>query len=448
MRLLTTTLLLGGICMSANAETVTVRPTETDELLANPGMGWQTFHRFADEDPALDGLPSSSAYFRFYWSEIEPEEGKIDFEMLDGMLEQAHESGQRLAFRIMCVGTNGDYMHVPAWLKEKGCPGFEFQYGGDVTQWVPDMDHEMFQEAHFRTIRALGERYDGHPDVDLLDIGTVGLWGEWHMSQTGVELPTEETRIKIIDEWRSAFPSTPTVMLIGDAPGMAYCAKRSIGWRADCLGDMGGFSETWNHMDNMYKQQLEKTDALDAWKTGPVAFESCWTMLKWAEEAWDIRYIFDYALELHASYLNNKSAVIPTGARPEVERFLRSLGYRLVLRELTHEKTVKRGEPLTVEMTWANVGVAPPYGDYTIAVRLTPADGPPVVLDGQSVKGWLPGEHTVELPLPLLADLTPGVYQMAVALTDPQSGEPAIRLAIEGRDDDGWYPLSEFEVTE
>jgi hypothetical protein len=42
-------------------------------------MGWQTFHRFADQEQNLQGLPSASAYFRFYWREIEPKEGRIDF---------------------------------------------------------------------------------------------------------------------------------------------------------------------------------------------------------------------------------------------------------------------------------------------------------------------------------------------------------------------------------
>lgn len=59
--------------------TVKIEPRESDELLANPGMGWQTFHRFADDEPNLQGLPSASAYFRFYWREIEPQDGQIDF---------------------------------------------------------------------------------------------------------------------------------------------------------------------------------------------------------------------------------------------------------------------------------------------------------------------------------------------------------------------------------
>ena len=67
---------------SGTVEEAKVSPREIDDLLANPGMGWQTFHFFADEDRNLAGLPSGSAYFRFYWRDLEPEEGRIDFAKL------------------------------------------------------------------------------------------------------------------------------------------------------------------------------------------------------------------------------------------------------------------------------------------------------------------------------------------------------------------------------
>ncbi|MFQ5809879.1 MAG: DUF4832 domain-containing protein, partial [Armatimonadota bacterium] len=354
---------------------VTVTPKETDALLANPHMGWQTFHHFADDDENLAGLPSTSAYFRVYWSALEPVEGEIDFTRLDDFLVRAKKAGQKLAFRVMCAGTSRDYMYVPQWLKDKGCPGFEYRrQGKGLEHWVPDMDHPMFQEAHFRLIRELGKRYDGRPDVDLIDIGTVGLWGEWHMSGTGVEVPSLETRMRIIDEYCQAFPNTPKVMLIGDEDGMKRAVGKGCGWRADCLGDMGGFSDTWNHMDNFYLQQIEKTGAGEAWRAGPVAFESCWDMRKWKQEGWDIRYIFDYGLDCHASYHNNKSAPIPEGTRDEVERFLRKIGYRLVLRQLQHPRTAAPGATLSLDMVWENVGVAPPYHDYLLAARLRNAE--------------------------------------------------------------------------
>ena len=33
-----------------------------------------------------------------------------------------------------------------------------------------------------------------------------------------------------------------------------------------------------------------------------------------------------------------------------------------------------------------------------------------------------------------------------VAIVDPETGEPVITLAIEDRQDDGWYPLSTVTV--
>jgi len=426
---------------------IKVNPKEIDDLLANPGMGWQTFHHFSDDDKNLEGLPSYSAYFRFYWSEIEPVEGQIDFAKFDDLLAHAHRVGQKLAFRIMCAGTSRDYMYVPQWLKDKGCKGYEYKYQGrGITYWVPDMDDPIFKEAHFRLIRELGKRYDGHPDLDLLDIGSVGLWGEWHMSGTGVDMPSVPTRIEIINTYLEAFPKTLKVMLIGDLEGMKHSIKNGCGWRADCMGDMGGFSKNWNHMANAYPQEVAKSGASEAWKNAPVAFESCWDMRKWKEEGWDIRYIFDYALSYHASYHNNKSARIPDGTRSEVERFIRKMGYRLVLRQLEHQKDVSSGKYLKISMIWENIGVAPPYRDYMLAINLKNTDTgeKQVILGKSSIKGWLPCNINLDEKFKL--DVKPGKYELSIGVLDPINKEPAIHLAIEGRTRDGWYPISHVIV--
>jgi Domain of unknown function (DUF4832) len=89
-----------------------------------------------------------------------------------------------------------------------------------------------------------------------------------------------------------------------------------------------------------------------------------------------------YVLNLNASWLDNKSAPIPTGTRPETERFLRRLGYRLVLKQLDHDATVAPGAHLALDTTWENTGVAPRYGDYRLAVRLAIA--------GRAVDSWYP----------------------------------------------------------
>jgi hypothetical protein len=418
-------------------------------------MGWQTFHQFADQDKNLAGLPSASAYFRFYWREVQPKPDQIDFAKLDDLLAHARRAGQKLALRIMCVGSS-EYLDVPAWLKEQGCRGFEFDYGGGK-HWVPDFADPHFQQAHFRLIAELGRRYDGHPDLDLVDIGSVGLWGEWHMSGTTqtdtgqpVALPELKVQMAIIDAWCQAFPTTCKVIQIGCQEGMAQAAARQCGWRADCLGDMGGFSKTWNHMDNFYLQQLTNTGALETWKSGPVAFESCWDMRKWKETGWDIPYIFDYALRCHASYMNNKSAPIPPGARSQVESFLRRLGYRLAIRSIEHAATVRQGDDLKLNIDWENAGVAPPYRDYFVAIQFRDSlrtDVKPIVIVTQeSIRGWLPGKR--QSALWLKPAIPPGrySYRLAVGVVDRDTRIPAVRLAIAGRDSQGWYPLSQIEI--
>jgi len=182
-----------------------------------------------------------------------------------------------------------------------------------------------------------------------------------------------------------------------------------------------------------------------------VAFETCWDMRKWKQEGWDIRYIFDYALSNHVSYVNNKSAPIPEGGRAEVERLLRRIGYRLVLRQVEHPQQVKAGGTLPVSLLWENTGVAPPYGDYRIALRLASEGSSTerfVSPAGRSIRGWLPGATNITESLTVPREWRSGDRELAVAVVDPSSREPAVRLAIEGRAEDGWYPLSVIKVTQ
>ena len=50
-------------------------------------------------------IPSTVHYARWGWGTLEPEKGKIDYDFLDGVLKETRESGQQLAFRVMCCST-------------------------------------------------------------------------------------------------------------------------------------------------------------------------------------------------------------------------------------------------------------------------------------------------------------------------------------------------------
>lgn len=440
----------GGAGGTSPAGTLTVEPVESVALFANPGMGWQTFHRFADNDPNLDGLPSGSAYFRFTWQSLEPTDGAIDVDRLGDTLGRAREAGQTLMFRVMTAGSDANY--TPEWLESAGCKTFTYEYGG-ATLKAPDLDDPVCWSRFEKLMTTLGSEFGDEPDMQV-DIGGVGLWGEWHFSSTEPEvpMPSLETRRKVVDLHLSQFPNSPQSALIGDVETLGYAAGKGTGWRADCLGDLGFFSDTWNHMDDMYEQHVDSAGAADAWKQGPVAWESCGVMQDWVDKGYDVHYIFQYALAMHGSFLNNKSSAIPSGSQygAEVEWLLETLGYRLVLRSLTHPKSVEPGAELSLSMVWDNKGVAPPYHPFVLMLRLTPPAGStadPIELPlSADVRDWLPGESAWDETVPL-PSMEQGTWTLSIGMSGTP-GIPMVHLAIEGRDDTGWYPVSSIEVGE
>jgi len=457
-----------GESANSSDKLIKITPQQTDEILANPGMGWETFHRSSRRDRNLPSwIPSTVYYLRWGWGELEPRPGKIDFNLVDRVLKEAHDSGQTLAFRVMCCSTTRNEPYHPRWLKEVGGKELLAEYGGSAFP-IPDMDDSITLQRHIDLIKRLGERYDGHPDIAHVDLGSIGWWGEWHLSGSQKnKLPTLQNRIKVVDAYLAAFRKTPLLMLIGGSPCLKYAAKHGAGWRADCLGDMGGFSKNWYHMRDSYPVSIKESDIHDVWKTAPIAWETCWDMRKWVREGWSLRYIFNYALALHASYINNKSAPLPSDVRPEIERFLRRLGYRLVLNETQHPSEVRAGRKLELVMKWQNIGSAPCYKPYRLAYRLSNDQGfGKVFVSNTRVNRWLPGsielfteeflKEPKELPPGEIADVTDsfslpgdipaGVLTLSLAVVD-ESSNPIVRLGIKGRTSDGWYPLSKVRVS-
>src|SRR5688572_3646822 len=174
---------------------------------------------------------------------------------------------------------------------------------------------------------------------------------------------------------------------------------------------------------------------------------------------------------LPISYINNKSAPLPDGpeVRGEVERFLRRLGYRLVLREMQHPAAVERGGVMEVSMRWQNVGSGPCYRPYRLAYRLTDAKGVShLSVGGVTVDKWMPGSVALFTPeffksvpdLPggevvavndkveIPAGLAAGEYTLSIGIVPENGVEPVVRLGIKGRTGEGWYPVSRISIRE
>lgn len=428
----------------SSGQTVTVRPTEIDDVLYNPGMGFADFHFGIGSPLPLSQHPRSTvAYVRWYWGDLEPAEGQYDFGRVDRVIEQARAMGETLAFRIMTAP------QTPQWLLEKGVDSTKVDGG-----IFPDFNNPVLLGHHEKLIRAFGARYARSPDIDHVDIGAVGCWGEWNIACCrGVEAlckryyPTEANQIAITDQYLKYFAGTPLVMLVGGP--LRYAVSRGTGWRGDCFGDYGMFGPTWNHMEHVYEPAAQDPLTGNAWKTAPVQFEVCGVMQDWYDKGFDIDLILRKGLEWHASVVNAGYAAVPAVWRPRVDEFLKKLGYRMVLRELTHSAEARPGEGLPLRSRWQNVGVAPFYHRWPLAYRLRSSSDEVVAqwVSTANPMHWLPGAiQIVEDIVTLPENVRPANYLLDVAILTQDGRFAHVDLAIAGKRSDHWYPVSTVAV--
>jgi len=444
---------------------VIVRPTEIDDVLTNPGMGFMTFQRFNGDQlneglKWTEGFPivyqpyqgsltnkdhpdTSIAYFRIYWRYLEPERDKYNWDLFDNALKTAHDRGQTLMVRIAPYGSSGEQKDdVPDYFR--ALVGEE-KVKMPIAKWRTDPERPLYAERFGALIRAFGKRYDGHPDLESVDLAIVGAWGEG----AGADQLIGHTREALVDAYLDSFKKTPLVMLLTDEKTNKYAiAKQPVGWRVDCLGDMGGFSKAWNHMYDYYPEAMINFGMRDAWQKAPVSFEVCWVMGYWKEKGWDVDYIIDQSLKWHISSFNGKSSAVPPEWKPQVDRWLKRMGYRFVLRKFTYPSAAKTQGKLDFATWWENKGVAPTYRPYTLALRLKSGSHDVVLPTDADVRTWLPGDVVYDNAVFVPAGLPAGEYDIQIALLDPVSRQPKVKLAIAGIQSDGWYQLGKIKIAE
>lgn len=483
----------------APAGTATVRPTHTADVLTNPGMGFAAFHfgwwcnlppiTYPPKECAKrvrqhwpERYPNSgTAYFRWHWGEIEPERGQIAFDMIDAAIQSANQLGMTLGFRVMTVseGKAG----LPDWLMSgpKEVSGQWLEGGGGKTFW-PDYRDATFQREHSRLIKALASRYNGHPAVDHIDIGTVGCWGEWNTAcLSGIDSIVEvyepsgqkerqeiqAAYTRLIDDHLRAFSKTPVIMLglgADDVDMMVHATRGGAGWRADCWGDWGMWGGSWSHQTKLYPAMIAAaTEAdpsfVDVWKHAPVHLEVCGTMQRWQELGWSaskpdgkVAATFGWAQHQHASLLNAKSKPVPQSYVTAIDDLLRRVGYRFVVDGFNHERKVRPGARTTFTSHWRNLGVAPAYSPRTLKYRLRRGSKQVTFDSTQDIRTWLPGGWQVQDAVTIPKDLPAGTYDIELALLDRDGASPDTQalaplfLGIAGRRSDGWYPLSQLDI--
>lgn len=436
----------------------TIYPEIIEDLITNPGIGFIAApnlmgnldtvcdhqgnkverYKFSDDSRTWNHPDSKVYYCGVLWKDMEPEKGKYNWKVLDDKLEYAKSLGCTAVVRCLPY-TLSDEEDIPSWYRAEYPEEPEFPF------WRVDPNTTPYVEFWSDYIKAFAKRYDGNPLISSVDMTIVGAWGEGG----GTEF-LQANQIKMItDAYFDNFKITPLQALLHDPKSMDVINSRKakVGFRVDCLGDMGGFhGEEWSHMLDFYPINIQNFHMGEAWKKAPVLFEACWHMNDWYLQGWDIDYIIDESLKWHISSYNNKGTTVPEPWKESVKRWLKKMGYRFEIRKFVYDSHVIKGQSLEIRALIANVGVAPIYHRYPLVLRLRGEQDTFTLQSDEDIRTWLPDmdilwKENFFIP----QDIPSGEYILEVGIETGIKEIGNIKLAIAG-ETNGYYPMGQISI--
>ena len=376
--------------------------TPTDEIIANPGCGWECSAGFY---PVFKDLCNVGAiYERVTWASIEPEEGKFTWGPLEFAAQTAEKAGIPFYFRIMCVNSySGGPYDTPKWVFDKGAKSHPGE-PSRIPKVVPEFDDPVFVAAHRRFIRALAERYDCDPRLGGLDIGSYGNFGEWHVSGIGCGKEywnrySASQRRPYAEMYVESFARAQLVAMTDDDETLGYLLSLGSSPRVGIRRD--GVGSPWHFGRWIGTKPYDRIPRMgEVWKTQPIVLEFFCGANNFIKKGWDIGNSVDWILANHASLVHT----IPFDPRQvkddakvmaEVRRIDRRAGARIV--PLRAEWSVDEAGRVQVRIEGRNDGVAPIILDYRLVYEARDAAGKALGrwVSSANPRGWLPGPFAV-----------------------------------------------------
>jgi hypothetical protein len=439
----TAIVILGCAACKEESEMRVVQFRESDSLISNPGQGWMTMRR--TPEPGMR-FPYTVVYRSFNWADAEPEQGKIDWALIDDVIKAWKPWGATVSFRVMPTNPHSKgYYASPKWLFDAGCKGFEYIRGGGtfggapIKRIEPDYSDPLYLKYHGAFIEALGRRYDGDPNIEFIDIGSYGYWGEWHTSNWA----PIEVRRQIVDFYLKAFKKTQLVFMSDGAELLQYGLDHGTGMRRDGVGS------TWHEQNWIGSDRYAAVPGMvDAWKHNPIVFEWYGRYDHLISQGWSFPAAINFMQRNHVTIVNDNVGDVPPDAFGRLEELAKRAGARLVLRELTYPASVRAGDRLPLKMRVANVGVGKLYYPYVLRLSLVNAAGEAVcTTDAKALPTeWLPGEYEVAETLATPSGLPAGQYTISAALEDPAGQRRSFRFAIDVPEKNGRHLLSKVQI--
>ncbi|MEU7871794.1 carbohydrate-binding protein [Dactylosporangium sp. NPDC049140] len=367
--------------------------TAAPSPLDNPLKGFARFYFPGDNQNS--GYPRSLAWSYFGLSEVMTSAtdcGSYNWSIVDNALNEIASYGNQAAIRF--------YMEYPGGTGSHPGNAIPHCFDGHVTYrnntyWgtvSPDYDSAYLLSAVTNFIAAFGARYDGDPRIGFINLGLVGLWGEWHTWPFDTDtadgypnlMPTDAHAAQIVTAFDNAFNTTKLEIRYPDSAGGAANA-RDIGYHDDSFCYKEGsplkgvtLPQSLGGADYAQLQRALNMGVENKWVTDSMGGEvrpeiqsSAFT--SWPGGSGQVDNM-KACIELeHTTWKINQTSQSYSSTDPNVAAAVRLMGYDLSATHAYYTNSVTGSA--TVGVTLANNGVAPFYYPWTVTLGLKDAAG-------------------------------------------------------------------------
>lgn len=418
------------------ATTVTYKPSMVgfaSPEIANPGRGQYAWMGY---DTQVPGWSTRDVYYRdqVYFGRLAPKPGEYDFTWIESGLAEAQRRGGRFGFRVMTY-CPGCWMHSRPDFP-KVYPDYMPRQAG--TTDVPAWNDESFLRHWEGLMAALGAKYGDDPRLQYVDAGAYGKWGEWHVD-SGTPQISDASAKRVINAVLKAFP-TKHVIVNAMNPRLTDLALRlspRVGLRTDCLGAPNMYS--------LLPTYAPSSAARQRWRTAPILSEWCGANVSFTRGRDDVRTY--HVSNSSSGNFNPQYAGMTSAQRSAYVAATKYAGYRYRLAGLTMPRSIRSGQWFRVSQTWANMGSAPTYDRWQVALLLFDSSGRKVggTVTRTDLRTLMPGSRTGRTSL-RFTGVRPGTYQLRIQVRDAAGYLKPMALSQAGRRADGSYALGSVRV--
>lgn len=457
-------------------------PKESFDSFTNPYIGWAGWaNQYGSTETAYD---YDLAYVGIKWRELEPEKGKYDFESIREIyhIDELIADGKRINLRFIMDNPDseatGKCMDIPQWLydelvAENGEEGAGTYYyredmpggiaGSIGSGFSPNYDSELLLAYHEKAIEALAKEFDDPSIVGFVQVGSIGHWAEFHTWPAGTgEFPTPAGATKYMEPYTKYFKNVK----LGIRKPYPYAAANGFGLFNDIFG-VSEYANTESFLEYIEQgctdmgegatlQDVRDSKMPDFWKTNYSGGEFASGNVRLHLTDPGTIGCLQQVRDSHTSWLGPCSVAAFTtdmsdayDYKVNVEAMQKLMGYRFNLRSVTKQDAAAAGDEITLSMVWDNKGVAPMYYNWPLEISLINEEGEVASseLIDVGITEWLPGANESEIIFTIPKRLKGGNYTLAVAAADPDTEQPAVKLAMEEGREDLRYPLYQMAIS-